>query len=102
MCNNVFNLKNVEHGMKQCVYGYDTEFITAIDNLHKLSHTWDVLKFTQFTNTKARQQELTYYRNYLDEKREARTEYLAEAEAIIQGGTESILNFLRLFLIMKY
>ena len=67
---------------------YQNREDTAVDNeINSLAEEYE-------KEAEARQQELTYYRNYLDEKREARTEYLAEAEAIIQGGTESILNFL--------
>lgn len=47
-----------EFGMKNHVYGYDTEFINAVNNLHKLSNSWDTLKYTQFTSPKAKAKEL--------------------------------------------
>jgi TP901 family phage tail tape measure protein len=58
------------------------------DAIDKLSNEYE-------KEAEARNQELTYYQNYLDEKREARVAYLAEADTIIQGGTENILNFLK-------
>ena len=58
------------------------------DAIDKLSNEYE-------KEAEARDQELTYYQNYLDEKREARVQYLAEAESVIQGGTENILNFLK-------